>query len=124
MKIRGAIFWLLIWGLWSCNSTPEIKTFDHQNWQKDANGCQGIRLAQLSLVLDQQHELMGWTEQEMIHYLGPPDYRELYVRNQKFLIYYIEPSQDCDSLGKSNPLRMYLRFDALGDSKELSLKNQ
>ena len=107
-----------------CSGAPEIKTFDHLSWQDDANGCQGFRLEQLHVVMDQQDQLLGWSENQIIQYLGPPDYRELYVRNQKFLIYYLEPSQDCDTLGKNNPLRMYLRMDALGDSKEISLKNQ
>ena len=74
--------------------------------------------------MDQQQELMGWSEQTITSYLGEPDYREIYVRNQKFLIYFLEPTIECGSDGKDNPLRLYLRFDALGDSRELTLRNQ
>jgi len=110
--------------LFSCQSEPYIETFDVVSWQSDSNGCRGDRLTQLALLIDQQQELLGWSESKLTGYLGSPDYLELYVRNQKFLIYYLEPTEDCGLEGKVNPLRLYVRMDALGDSKEISLKNQ
>ena len=115
---------LLIALLFSCRNDPYINTFDAHSWQSDANGCLGQRLAQLGLVMDEQDELVGWSESKLTSYLGKPDHRELYVRNQKFLVYYIEPNLDCGNDGKDNPLRMYVRIDALGQSKEISLKNR
>lgn len=112
------------WVLFSCRSEPYINTFDTVNWQSDSNGCRGDRLTQLELLIDQQQELLGWSESEITSYLGSPDSRELYVRNQKFLIYYLEPTLDCGMDGKVNPLRLNIRIDALGYSKEISLKNQ
>ena len=110
--------------LFSCQQGPDLSSFDINGWQQDTLGCTGIRLEQLASLMDQQQELMGWSEQTITSYLGEPDYREIYVRNQKFLIYFLEPTQECGPDGKNNPLRLYLRFDALGDSRELSLKNQ
>ena len=110
--------------LFSCQSEPYIETFNVASWQSDSNGCRGDRLTQLALLIDQQQELLGWSESKLTGYLGSPDYLELYVRNQKFLIYYLEPTVDCGLEGKTNPLRLYVRMDALGDSKEISLKNQ
>jgi len=112
------------WILIGCRSEPYINTFDAVSWQSDSNGCHGDRLSQLELLIDQQQELLGWSESKITGYLGAPDYLELYVRNQKFLIYYLEPTLDCGMDGKVNPLRLYVRMDALGDSKEISLKNQ
>jgi hypothetical protein len=107
-----------------CQSEPYIDTFDTISWKSDANGCGGERLSQLALLMDGQQQLMGWSESKITDYLGSPDYLELFVRNQKFLIYYLEPALECRKDGKENPLRLYIRMDALGDSRELSLKNK
>ena len=106
-----------------CRQEPYIHTFDQLSWQDDQNGCNGDRLNQFSILIDEQSELIGWKEATIRNYLGSPDYHELYIRNQKFLIYYIEPTLDCGTDGKENPLRLYVRMDALGQSKEISLKN-
>ncbi len=108
----------------SCKQSPYIHSFDSQSWQLDTNGCQGLRLEQLGILMDEQESLLGWSEQKLTEYLGSPDYRELYVRNQKFLIYYLEPTADCGTEGKENPLRLYLRLDALGAINEISFRNQ
>ena len=108
----------------NCQTEPHINSFDAAGWQNDPNGCRGERLTQLEVIMDEQDELIGWTEPKITNYLGSPDYLELYVRNQKFLIYYLEPTLDCGPEGKENPLRMYVRMDALGQSKEISLRNR
>ena len=108
----------------ACQSAPYIDTFDTVSWQGDTNGCHGDRLTQLELLMEAQHELLGWSETKITGYLGSPDYLELFVRNQKFLIYYLEPAVECGINGKTDPLRLYVRMDALGDSREISLKNQ
>ncbi len=74
--------------------------------------------------MEEQQQLLGWSESKITAYLGEPDYLEIFVRSQKFLIYYLEPTQECGQDGKLDPLRLYIRMDALGDSKELSLKNK
>jgi len=107
-----------------CQSEPYIDTFDTLSWQGDTSGCRGYRLAQLALLMDAQQELLGWSESKITGYLGSPDYLELFVRNQKFLVYYLEPALECGMNGKVDPLRLYVRMDALGDSREISLKNQ
>ena len=122
---RKLSFWCLFAILGTgCQTQPNINSFDSAGWQNDPNGCIGSRLEQLSVLMDGQHELIGWSEPKLTNYLGDPDYLELYVRNQKFLIYYLEPTMDCGSSGKDNPLRMYVRIDALGNSKEISLSNK
>jgi hypothetical protein len=108
----------------SCQTDPYINSFDSVSWQNDLNGCSGHRLNQLELIMDDQEALLGWTEPKITGYLGSPDYLELYVRNQKFLIYFLEPTLDCGPDGKENPLRMYVRMDALGQSNEISLRNR
>ena len=115
---------LLTATLIGCQTEPNISDFDAASWQSDPNGCRGERLNQLEVIMNEQEELIGWTEPKITDYLGSPDYLELYVRNQKFLIYYLEPTLDCGPEGKENPLRMYVRMDALGQSKEVSLSNR
>jgi hypothetical protein len=120
----GLILGGLLVYLSACQQGPDLRSFDTGGWQRDTLGCAGVRLEQLASLMDQQQELMGWSEQTITTYLGEPDYREIYVRNQKFLIYFLEPTLECGADGKDNPLRLYLRFDALGDSRELTLRNQ
>lgn len=115
---------LMASSLIGCQTQPHLNSFDQLSWQTDTNGCQGSRLDQISVIMDKQQELLGWSEPKLTGYLGSPDYLELYVRNQKFLIYYLEPTLDCGTTGKENPLRMYVRIDALGHSKEISLRNR
>lgn len=122
--LKAMIFTFMVALLTGCNNSPSIDTFDAISWRQDTKGCLGKRLNQLELLIDQQEQLLGWSENAIVDYLGPPDYRELYVRNQKFLIYFLEPAPECDTDGKVNPLRLYMRMDAIGQTKEISLKNQ
>lgn len=125
MRIKNpSLILFLVLALISCHTQPHIDTFDAISWQGDPNGCRGDRLNQLTVLMDGQDKLLGWTEPKITGYLGSPDYRELYLRNQKFLIYFLEPTLDCGPDGKENPLRMYVRMDALGQSKEISLRNR
>ena len=121
---RSILVFLLAVFITNCQTEPHINSFDVASWQNDPNGCSGQRLDQLEVIMDHQDALLGWTEPKITGYLGSPDYRELYVRNQKFLIYYLEPTLDCGTDGKENPLRMYVRMDAMGQSKEISLRNR
>lgn len=123
LNIRRATFFLALL-IFACQRQPNIDDFDPTTWQNDTNGCQGDRLAQLTALMEDQQELLGWSESKITGYLGLPDYRELYIRNQKFLIYYLEPTLECGTRGKENPLRLYLRLDALGESNEISLRNK
>lgn len=108
--------------LFSCG-TEKLENFDAETWRKDANGCAGLRTGMIRAIEAQQDKIMGLRENELKDLLGKPDKQELYVRNQKFFIYYIEPGPLCEN-GPELPLTLHIRFNALGVTNEVFLENR
>lgn len=75
----------------------------------------------LPVLNRQKNKLQGLSESQIIELLGRPDQNELYKRNQKFFSYYLQSSPACltDSLP---PVKLVLRFNAMGRAKEVSLE--
>jgi hypothetical protein len=69
-------------------------------------------------LLSQKDKLLALSELDIVEVLGKPDEQELYKRNQKFYYYSIKPSDKC---GKepAAPLRLVIRFNAMGLAKEI-----
>jgi hypothetical protein len=104
-----------------CQQKPEV-SFDYSAWQEDKNGCELKRYDIYPDVIKEKEKLLELNSRNLIKILGSPERNELYRRNQKFFIYYITPSEICETgIFKEDPLYLIIRFNALGLSSEIYL---
>ena len=116
------LLFIVVLVLSKCNPVVQIEDFDSGSWKQDRLGCQGIRLNQEETLWLNREQLMDISENQIIQLLGKPNHTELYVRNQKFLVYYVGASKDCAN-GSKMPRSLLIRFDALNYSNEISMRN-
>jgi hypothetical protein len=118
---------LLLAATMACQQSdvPEINGFDAYTWKRDKFGCSSIRLPMADTLIAQREKLVTLSENEVISLLGKPDAMDLYVRNQKFLIYLLEPNQRC-SAPEQVPVQakaLHIRLNALGKANELYISS-
>jgi hypothetical protein len=104
-----------------CRESPGIAGFDSDLWIGDKSGCTDIRSGLAGKVIDAKENLMGQKENQIIRVLGKPDRSDLYKRNQKFFIYYLEPGPGCPD-PVSSPGMLVIRFNATGYCNEVFLQ--
>lgn len=102
----------------SCTNKSLIKGFDRSLWAEGMYGCEGNRPELVQVILKSRQKLMGKTEDRIISTLGKPDRNELYERNQKFYIYYLDPGPLCHT-PDPDPDMLVLRFSAVGICNEV-----
>lgn len=105
-----------------CKKKKPIEGFDSDTWIEDRQGCGAKRAAMMEDLLKVKFKLRGKKIDEIKDILGQPDAIELYRRDQKYYIYFMEPGEACGS-EKKDPLKLYVRFTAVGIANELSIKN-
>jgi hypothetical protein len=106
----------------SCGSKVRLVGFDEDGWKNDLQGCTGQRLALYEDLLDRQAELIGMSTTEIAQTLGKPDRIDLYKRSQKFMVYYITPTEACDNYVAGEPAKyLTVKVNAMGRAKELIL---
>jgi hypothetical protein len=114
---------LLILGLLiilSCGQEVNFQGFDSQGWQEDASGCTRKRIALADEIVTRKTELFGLNENELASIFGKPNRHELYSRNKKAYVYFIEGGPECaDKL--ENPKKLVIRFNGVGLVKEVIL---
>lgn len=115
------ILFLYTIGFYGCNKPLEVKGFDAQSWKSDKKACQNSRIAQEKVIIAAKDKLIGSAQEDIIQFLGRPEKQELYTRGQKFYIYYLSPSSECDeSIDSTIPSRLlYVRFSALNKVNEV-----
>ncbi len=113
LKISIWPVWLSIILLMACNQSPKIKGFDSGSWQGDHDGCSGIRKTSLPVLLSARDRMLGKNEEYIINLLGKPDRNDLYERDQKFYIYFLDPGPSCSQTVK-DPEMLVVRFTSLG----------
>ncbi|HEY0654240.1 MAG TPA: hypothetical protein VGD65_13970 [Chryseosolibacter sp.] len=110
---------LLVLFVFSCGKDlPTLQGIDTETWKSDRNGCEGKRFQMTNAMRVEKDKLLALDEKEVIAVLGRPDRNELYKRNQKFYYYFLQPAPEC-KLGNEKPLRLVLRFNAMGLAKEV-----
>ena len=105
----------------SCTRSIEIEGFSSKEWKSDRNGCKNIRQDDAKLILESKDKVLGQTEHAILKLMGRPDKNELYTRQQKFYIYYIDPGPLCDETMSTMDSARYLsiRFNATGVVNEV-----
>ncbi len=99
----------------SCQTPLDSTKFDLIRWKTDKLACQNFRQTSLSdfQKLIQPH-LVDLSEKQLVTYLGAPDFRELYKRNQKFYYYQLEKTATCQSkIFQKKTLHLAVRMNAL-----------
>jgi len=69
----------------------------------------------------QKEQILGKAEHDVLKIMGRPDKNELYRRQQKFYIYYLEPGPLCEESLQASDSASYLslRFNATGIVNEI-----
>jgi len=120
-KTHWLFFLCLLIAGWGCAPAgKDLPGFDEQAWKDDKQGCQGQRAKLLTDLEAAWPELKGLSQVDIERTLGKPDQHELYRRSQKFFIYYVSAGPNCDTPGEDPPLRVHVRFNALGFANELA----
>jgi len=120
MLSRLSLFLLLLVTISCGKSLPEISDVDLDSFSKDKNACGQYRTSVIQTLDSQKDKLLALDERQIVELLGSPDRNELYKRNQKFYYYYLKPSPECNST--TAPLRLAIRFNAMGLAKEVMLE--
>jgi len=106
-----------------CRVKPSLG-YNTDLWKSDKNGCQMERLKLYKILMDNQEELLGMNSRQIIKLLGNPERNQLYKRNQKFLIYNISPSGQCDVIYNGTPLYLFIHINAVGFSQEIFIQEE
>jgi hypothetical protein len=107
-------------GIFSCSQKPILQGFDSQKWQEDANGCNSHRIALADEVLHRKAELVGLGQNEIVEIFGKPNRHELYSRNKKAFVYFVDGGPDCPEQ-KEIADKLVIRFNGVGRLKEIIL---
>jgi hypothetical protein len=100
---------------------PTLDGIDLSIWKNDKFGCDGKRFPMVNQLKTEKEKLLSLDESGIIKVLGRPDRNELFKRNQKFFQYFLEPAPEC-KIGNVNPLKLVVRFNAMGLAKEVVLE--
>jgi hypothetical protein len=108
----------------SCRPKQEdFRGIDMAQWRADEQGCDGARMESKDTFAAQKDKVLTLSEWEVVKVLGTPDRHELSKRNQKFYYYYLEPHGDCSTADSTTkPLRVAIRFNAMGLAKEVRIE--
>lgn len=124
MKRSSLYFLTILCLLFSCGRERiEIEGFNDYIWKNDRFGCMGKRAEMAENLLQAKEKILGMRENEVLSLLGKADEQEIYSRNQKFLIYFLEPNAKCTAPEdtKATASALYLRLNALGVANEMYL---
>lgn len=125
MLNRYKFFLLIISSLLlaSCGKPlPQLDNFDQKAWKNDKNACLGHRLVLAGSLEAQKEKMLALDEMSIVSLLGKPDQNELYKRNQKFYIYYLQPGPVCQPAAAVPTKKLVIRFNAMGLAKEITVE--
>jgi hypothetical protein len=115
--------YILADGCSSKRKERKLQKFDSVSWIQDKNGCDGIRLTMKDDILKSKYRMRGMKAGEIEALLGKPDAQELYKRNQRYYIYFIDPGPDCTTVKNDESLALFVRFSAMGIASEFTFRN-
>jgi hypothetical protein len=103
----------------SCAQRVELPDFDYEKWQNDKFGCQGNRAEMEEQIREVKDLLLRASEEDIIKTLGKADQNELYVRSQKYYIYYLSPAAKCEHASGNQTVKILrIRFNSMGFANE------
>jgi hypothetical protein len=106
----------------SCGPSIELPaSFNQEVWKEDRNGCRSERIEMAEDIKNIGDQFIGLREHEIIKYFGKPDKEALKRRMNKTYIYYLHPSERCDSLSESSS-SLRIEFESLGRVRLVTLQ--
>jgi hypothetical protein len=110
--------------LGGCTKNPQINGVDWDAWRADRGGCSGHRTAKIDTFLVQKNQLKGVTANYIGELLGRPDQEKLDERNQKYYTYFLESGSHCGNHASATPMRINIRFSAIGLATEVIFERE
>lgn len=113
--------------LFACSSKPtEIEGFNSFVWKNDKYGCMNERAEMAESLLKEKERILGLNEAEVLRLLGKPDEQEIYSRNQKFFVYFLEPNIKCTAPEnmEATAKALNLRLNAIGVANEIYISKR
>jgi hypothetical protein len=121
-KFRSLSFIVIFALSLSCGKdVPTLEGVDAMVWKDDKFGCEGKRFQMLTRLRQEKDKLLALDEIQITKVLGKADRNELFKRNQKFFYYFLQPAPEC-KLGNEAPLKLVVRFNAMGLAKEVVIE--
>ena len=111
----------------SCNNKkPAIEGYEDYVWKRDKYGCGEERAKMVDALLNAREKIIGLREAEVIRLMGKADEQEIYSRNQKFLIYYLEPNLKCTAPEnvEATAKALHVRINAIGVANEIYVSSR
>ncbi|HLZ17102.1 MAG TPA: hypothetical protein VKQ08_08675 [Cyclobacteriaceae bacterium] len=99
---------------------PALEGIDLKQWKDDKNGCHRYREKMIDPLTSQFDKLKALDESQIAELLGKPDQTELYRRNQKFFMYFLEPSAKCLPANEKAK-KLVIRFNGMRVAKEVEV---
>ena len=107
----------------SCSGNNFSEEIDLDGWKSDNAACNGTRESIVDDILERKSHFFGLPQEKVVGILGNPDRHQLYIRNQKFFIYYLD-LDDCDNVDIDEEFKhLSIRFNSLGKLSEMVLVN-
>ena len=108
------------------NTTPSIEGFEGYVWKRDKFGCGKERADMADALLREREKIVGLREAEVLRLLGKADEQEIYSRNQKFLLYYLEPNRKCTAPEnvEAKAKALHVRINAVGLANEIYISSR
>lgn len=119
-KLRFYCLAILVFTV-SCTSSLDAGNVNLDNWKKDRNGCAGLRIQDLEEMRRVKNSFLAKNNQEIIKTFGRPDRVELADKSQSFFIYFLEPSDRCETKSEKEPLKVLFRLNAINKVSEVSI---
>jgi hypothetical protein len=107
--------------LLACSQQSILTDFDSEKWQADTDGCNNQRGALAKDLINRKDKLTGLGQNEITELLGNADRHELYSRNKKAFVYFINGGPNCENQIGNQVSKLVIRFDGIGRAKEFVL---
>jgi hypothetical protein len=90
-----ALVFILSVGMGCQQEKTTIEGWNAEQWEKDADGCQGKRRKQWESFREKRHQFIGVSENQLRSLFGFPARKELMERGQKIYRYYVVNGSKC-----------------------------
>lgn len=105
--------------MFACKTAPKIEGFDSKLWKDDPKGCKNQRAKLFPLLEKNQNKLIKVESSQIMKLLGHPDKKELYKRNQRYYVYFVQSGGQCQDTKGNYGKILRIRFDALQRVSEI-----